>query len=420
MSERKKVLWLSDFNCATGFAQVAHNILNQLQKTGLYDFTVIGINHHGEPYDFHKWPFPIYPAIDVAHMHEVRYRDVFGRQRLLDMLGSGEFDIVFTLQDTFIMEQVGEHIARTKKELAGMGKKAFKWIYYYPVDAPLKSNWVEKSVEQADFPVAYTHFGKRETLVHSGRSDIRVIYHGVNLEAFKPQTRQQKKAFRKEFFAGHADGKFVVTNINRNQARKDIPRTMAAFAEFKKQLPESLLYLHMNGNDAGGNVNEMARFYGLKPLEDYVLPDGFSEHSGYTIERVNDIYNASDVIVSTTLGEGWGLSSTEAMATKTPILFPKNTSLIEIIGENEERGYFAESGASVSEFVCLGAMDNNLYRPATNVASFVHQLHHIHAHRDEARAKAEEAFTWVTENLSWDVIGEQWKEVFALAGKGRA
>ena len=45
---------------------------------------------------------------------------------------------------------------------------------------------------------------------------------------------------------------------------------------------------------------------------------------------LNNIYNASDVYLTTTLGEGWGLTLTEAMATKTPIICPLSTSFIEI------------------------------------------------------------------------------------------
>lgn len=413
MSEKIKVLWLSDFNCATGFAQVAHNILGQLQETGLYEFTVIGINHHGEPYDQKKWDFPIYPARNIKRAGDPRYMDLFGRQRLLDELGTGKYDIVFTLQDTFIMEEIGEAIINTKNELVERGMKPFKWIFYFPVDGPLKPNWVEKAVALSDIPVAYTEYGKAEALKHWEELNIKVVYHGVDTSVFKPLPRAERREFKKKFFAGFAEGKFVVTNVNRNQRRKDIPRTIAAFALFKKQRPESLLYLHMRHHDVGGNILEMARHWGLEPTKDFVVPDKFDEHTGYPVEIVNKIYNVSDVVVSTTLGEGWGLSSIEAMAAKVPVLFPANTALNEIIGDDVRGTKFA-SGATKNSFICLGDEDMNQFRPTADIEDMAAKLVDLYDKKLNAEEKAERAFEWV-QTLSWDTIGEQWKAIFKEA-----
>ena len=51
--KKLNVLWLSGApHLATGFSTVAKNILEQLQATGLYDFTIVGINHYGDCYDY--------------------------------------------------------------------------------------------------------------------------------------------------------------------------------------------------------------------------------------------------------------------------------------------------------------------------------------------------------------------------------
>jgi D-inositol-3-phosphate glycosyltransferase len=401
--EKKKVLWLSDFNCATGFATVAHNIMEQLLKTGKYDFDVVGINHVGEPYDFNRWPFPIYPARHLVKARtDKRYADPFGRQRFLDLLSKGKYDIVFTLQDTFIIEVLASKLVEAKKIFD------FNWIFYYPVDGKVKDSWINKSAILADFPVTYTEFGKKETMRVNASANPRVIYHGVNKNQFYPI--EDGGAFRKAYFQAHAD-KFIVTNVNRNQPRKDIPRTIAAFAKFKKQRPNSALYLHMNPTDVGGNVIEMAEQCGLEPYKDVLVPDKFNECGGYPIDILNKIYNASDVFVSTTLGEGWGLTVTEAMATKTPVIVPDNTSLSEIGAEGRAR--LVKSG---KDFVCLGAAGFNQYRPLTDVEDMVAALIDCHDNRQKYRDMAEKAYQWVI-NLSWDNIGSQWREVFEQASE---
>ena len=47
-------------------------------------------------------------------------------------------------------------------------------------------------------------------------------------------------------------------------------------------------------------------------------------------DTVNLIYNASDVFLTTTLGEGWGLTYSEAAACKIPIVAPYTTSFMEM------------------------------------------------------------------------------------------
>ncbi|NCY12365.1 MAG: glycosyltransferase, partial [Burkholderiaceae bacterium] len=59
------------------------------------------------------------------------------------------------------------------------------------------------------------------------------------------------------------------------------------------------------------------------------------------------MYNASDLYVTTTLGEGWGLTLTEAMATRTPVICPISTSFIEMT-DNGKRVYAVENLIPIS------------------------------------------------------------------------
>lgn len=401
--QKRRVLWLSDFNCATGLATVAHNMIDQLLQAKIYDFDVVGINHMGEPYDFKKWPFPIYPARDFTKTGKsIWYDDPYGRPRFLSLLTKGDYDIVFTLPDVFIMEPIASRIEEIKQT------KNFKWIYYYAIDGKVRENWINNSVLLADYPIAYTHFGKRETMKINPAANPRVIYQGINTGVFYPL--DDIAPFRKMYFREHAD-KFIVANINRNQPRKDIPRSIAAFARFKKERPHSLLYLHMNPADVGGNIIEMAEFWGLKQNVDFMVPEQYDEYQGYPADVLNKLYNASDVVISTTLGEGWGLTVTEAMATKTPVIIPDHTALSEIGAGGRAR--LVKCG---SDHICLGAIDFNQYRPLTDIENLVTALVDCHDNREKHKRMAEQAYKWVI-TLSWDQIGKQWLEVFETASK---
>jgi glycosyltransferase involved in cell wall biosynthesis len=166
----------------------------------------------------------------------------------------------------------------------------------------------------------------------------------------------------------------------------------------------------MAARDQGWYLPDVIKSLGLSLNENVVLPGGeFGPNQGYPIEVVNLIYNSADVVVSTTVGEGWGLSTVEAMATKTPVIFPNNTALTEIIGE--DRGYLVRSGETPNDYIVM-PNDNEVPRPITDVMHMAETLMHVYDNREEAAAKAEVAYKWVMNNLVWDKhIVPQWDKI---------
>ena len=229
----KKVLVLSDFVCTTGFANVSRNILEQLNKTGEYEFDVVAINYFGDP---HEFPYKIYPA-----MVPYRFDDRYGRERALDMLMDGKYDIFFVIQDTFHFIQIGDVIKKMQEELKKRDMKVFKYIHYFPVDGWQPDEWTTKVVNNIEIPVTYTNYASKEINKVNPKLKLDVVYHGTNLKEFYPVDVKTKKSFRHDFFHGLADGKFLITNVNTNWLRKDIPRTLEIFSKFKILNPDSFL-----------------------------------------------------------------------------------------------------------------------------------------------------------------------------------
>lgn len=289
-----KILGFCDSpSCATGFGSVSRNIFEALYRTGRYEIDIFGINYFGDP---HTFPYRIWPA-GVNND-----KDPYGRQKFVTFARQADFDILFLLQDSFILNFLPILLPHLKSKRGD----TFKSILYFPVDSVLKEQWAE-NISGADRLVAYSEFGKREALkVMSDREDMIVIPHGVNTGDFYPLTMQQKESFRREYFKSEAD-KFIITNLNRNQQRKDIPRTIQAFKEFRKHVPNSVLYLHMAMKDQGWDLPAVCEQMGLSTSRDVIFPKNFGPSQGYPREVVNALYNASDVVVSTAYGEGFGL-----------------------------------------------------------------------------------------------------------------
>lgn len=384
--------------CATGFGTVSRNILGGLYATGKYEIDILGINYWGDP---HNFPFRIWPTGINSD------RDPYGRKKVFGMIQQMDFDILFFLQDTFILDFLPE----LHKNLRERGKK-FKSICYYPVDGTPKESWL-RNVDACDYIIAYSEFGKRESIKSlPGMKLPLVIPHGVNTKDYTVMSKNEVAAFRTHFFGAQAN-KFIFTNLNRNQQRKDIPRTIAAFSKFHKDIPQSLLYLHMAKKDQGWDLPEVINAYGLNITEDVIFPENFGPNQGYPRNIVNMIYNASDCVVSTTLGEGWGLSWIEAMATKTPIIMPRNTAMTENI--TEDRGWLVDSGSNPSLFTVV-PNDNEIVRPLVDVDDMVKVMKDVYSDTEEAGRRAKNAFNWVTSSMEWtNNVVPKWQVVFDTA-----
>jgi len=410
MSNKIRVLAWGDYACGTGFGTVMKNIMGEIYKTGQYEIDVVGVNYDGGPYDTKLWPGRLWPAISALRT-QGPYGDVFGRQVFLDLLAQQDYDLVFIVQDTFIVLPIVPQIL----ELQRNKPNSFKTIYYYPFDCAPREEWVTQCVANFDYPVAYTEYAKNESrnFIGAFADKQHVIYHGTNTKNFYPLKPEQREEARRSIFP-HMQDRFIITNVNRNQGRKDISRSLMVLKELRNRgLDKPFLYMHMQETDFGGSVMQMARSIGLDPTKDFALPDPkqFGAHSGFPIEFLNGIYNASDAYLTTTHGEGWGLSITEAMAVKLPVIAPDNTSVPEILGH--DRGWRINSGHTPTHWV-IKDNDNERMRPLMDVEQTADTIEYIMNNPDEAARRADKAYEWI-QKTTWADVCKQWKDLFEEA-----
>jgi len=418
MEKNYKILFLGDYNCHTGFATVSHNIKKQLKNNfgANMQFDVCAINYFGEPYTEQDGTYV------VSAVKSATKKDDFGRFGFLKILkDSNEYDGIFIIQDLGVILPIVPILKTIKEEKIANNKKQFKSIFYFPVDAPLVEKLTE-GLEFFDSIVAYTEYGRNEVLRlrHELKKKIKVIPHGNNPKQFFPLPQNEVLEFRKEYFGRNAD-KFIITNINRNQPRKDIPTTIFSFIEAKKQWEEHqiekqpFLYLHLHPKDPmGWDIRCILAQTDLIEGEDYKLLDIHLANNGASIEMLNKIYNASDVYLTTTLGEGWGLTLTEAMATKTPVICPKSTSFIEMT-DNGKRAYTLDNLIPTSttfdstirqQCDYIEVADTILYI-AKGLQGDYENLNFLENYNNRINS----AYKWM-QGLDWKIISKVWVDLF--------
>jgi glycosyltransferase involved in cell wall biosynthesis len=299
-------------------------------------------------------------------------------------------------------------------------EKRFVSVFYTPVDSHLTTqpDWVKDGCASFDFPTTYTEYGKAEILkvFPELKGKLDVCPHGVSTEDFYPVSADKIELFKRSGM-NKVDfrNKFIVLNVNRNQIRKDYLRCFKAFAELKREVPSAFLLVIAQIFDQGGNLIDMAKQCGLEYGRDWLAPGDYTASRGYSVPIINMCYNIADVVFSTTVGEGWGLSSTECMAVGKPCVFPDNTSLHEILGGGE-RGYLVPCGNTPDQWVCHGVNDSSLIRPAIDVTAAAKALKRVFDNPREASEKAKRGHEWALAH-TWDIVNQFWIKKFEEASQ---
>lgn len=418
----RRILCLFDYKCNTGFSTVSTNIVKELVNAfgSNIDLSIFATNYFGPLVDDR-------PNVHVCSaQNSDPVNNEFGWIGFLNQLNNVDFDGVFIIQDLTAVTaskyggSLVDGLYLKKNAKRQNGKKNFKSIYYFPVDCSMLPVHV-KGLEFFDLSVAYTEYGKKEVLklLPALKGKLKVVPHGNNSGDFYPihdEHFAEIANFRNEYFGEEIpNSRFIISNINRNQPRKDIPNTVFAFMEAKENWPfyeqcKPFLYLHLNPQDPQGWDMELFMAQtGLIENEDYMICPDLIKEQGASLKLMNLIYNASDLYLTTTTGEGWGLTVTEAMATKTPVICPNHTSLTEITG-NGQRAWLLET-----LYPCCSPQGGSMIRKQTDFYEVADKIIEVATeainNTAEYRNKIQSAYQY-TQSLDWKEVCQHWVDYF--------
>jgi glycosyltransferase involved in cell wall biosynthesis len=164
------------------------------------------------------------------------------------------------------------------------------------------------------------------------------VPHGLNHNMFKPLSTSDASyiATRKRI---KDDNKvdFIVMWNNRNIRRKQPGDLILAFKTFVDKLPieqRSKVALLMHTQPVDENGTDLIAIWKTLAPNCKVI---FSEQKLST-QDLNAMYNVADVVVNIGSNEGWGLSSTEAILSGTPIINNVTGGLQDQCGFEDENG----------------------------------------------------------------------------------
>lgn len=336
----------------TGFGRVAQQLLRRWAPH-FERIDICGINYtQGPPRspwdplsEFTRPPFRVFP-LPHPWFHPPHL------QVFLDLLTQAPKDYthVWMMQDLPILS-ANDFPACIDKVKRHFG---VHFSGYLPVDAPVEGVWT-RIVDVLDLPVFYTHYGREQAIqarrtlggelpawCHPANEDL-IIPHGVDHSVFRvlPQADRQEARdyFRKALWPEDRQpeaGTKILVNVNQNSRRKALSDSLSILAELRKDYGDFRLVLHCPPRFDGIDLPAVGRQLGLVEGRDWMHTGALWNNANrpqMDDEWLNRLYNGADGLLTTTLGEGWGMSITEAAAAGCPVFAPEHTSCKEIAGE---------------------------------------------------------------------------------------
>lgn len=223
-------------------------------------------------------------------------------------------DILLTLEDTWVLQGLGAEM---------------NWVPWTPIDhdpAPPDVLSTLKNAPGLLKPIAMSRFGQAE-LKKQG-IDAYYIPHGVNTHLFTPNSEWRAERRQREGW----EDKFVVGTVATNSIeRKNWIASLKAIKEFTSRHDDVIYYMHTEMRHSHGiDLHGLRYSLGLENVT--YFPKIEQLVIGVRTETLAHLYNAFDVFLLPSKGEGFGIPIIEAQACSVPVITTNCTAQPELLG----------------------------------------------------------------------------------------
>ena len=235
--------------------------------------------------------------------------------------------------------------------------KEVLWVPWFPIDSGSVSSLISNRLPPAYERICMSKFGQK--MVEDLGLSCKYAPCATDTKVFAPSDPVAAfKEMNVHIFNKIPEGKFIVSMVAMNKgnpSRKAFFEQFRAFKNLHDKHPDTALYCHTikseMGEQAGVNLVELCKFLGLEIGKDVFFPDPLTIINGYPDVFLNAVYNASDVFMSVTMGEGFGIPILEAQSSGCPVIVGDWTSMSEIcfsgwkVGQEDAQEFWTALGA---------------------------------------------------------------------------
>lgn len=380
-----RLLWVGDGGSHGGFATVTHAIGERLVRDFGHDIHVLAANYLG---DFWNTNLKLY----VANQKEPK--DIVGLSRMVEMCAKLMPDaIVFVNDPRVVLRALLENPWDAEHVLwRGMDSQSgFRWkppiLGYLAIDGyNSPRSW--DILEQRVIRIAMSHHGQ------TAMPEAPVVWHGVDTSVFYPRDKAESKRA-----LGFDPNRFLILRVDKNTWRKDYPSTWRALRPLLRRHPDIDVHFHCQRDAKDGYDLEAVRWNDEDIRDRVTMSENLGGYVGITQEQLATLFSAADLFVSTSWGEGFGLTLLEAMAAGTPVVAQDCSAITEVVGPGgrlikpKDRMY-----VPMGQEHCVPDVDNFTY--------WIERLYESRPMREAlGRAAVEQA-----SKFSWDIAASRFHE----------
>jgi len=387
----------------TGYSKVSHNLLKQIStlspKVKTFHF---GFQRHPGRTSVRKVPEGVI-TYDAAANEDPK-EEGFGFNKIHEYVEMVGPDVVMIYNDPLIIMRFIESMKHER------GKSSYKlWVYLDQVYEGIAQPLIETIRDHSDRIYCFSELWKKKFLEYGPFPDVRVLEHAVDPTVFSCMASASVASVRTNLNV--PSDAILFLNANRNSQRKRLDLTLGGFARLLARNPTKPYHLLIltNASPQSGAFYDLQRIFieelkgqGLDVqthVRKLLLIDS-SPPNLMSDEAINQIYNASDIGVNTSDGEGFGLCQLEHMYTGAPQVVTDvgtyssflNSNVAEFIPK-QGRTYFA------------GSMPHGLWAPTFSMESVADGMEKsIETLEDKRKAVSKYTFK------SWSTVCDSWLE----------
>ncbi len=379
---KPRALWVGDAVITTGFGRVNEAICRRLVDLG-WDLRALGIGYNGDP---HNLPYKIYPAID-PNLGGARN----GMSRIKSVVDAFNPDIIVINDDSWNVGLMIDNMAAQNITTPV--------IAYVAVDSENVREDHGIQMRNLKHAVCHTQFGVEQIQKAGYTGPSSVMPHGVEGTIYKPYSKEDSRTGIPLPMGQDPMEAFIFGAVAMNQPRKRLDLTIAYWTAWWNAAgrPENA-YLYLHTMDKGAwDLRQLRQYFGIKGHL-------FTTSGGQILSDIEmpSLYNAFDVMISTSEGESFGIPVAEAQSCGIPNIAVRCGGLPSWAGDSV---YWVEP----SYYTFTANWTNTLRRMASET-DYVKAMQDMYSNAD-LRAEYRERGLKKAAQLTWDAAGIHFDKV---------
>jgi glycosyltransferase involved in cell wall biosynthesis len=304
----------------TGYSKVVFNLLKQLStlapKVKTYHF---GFQRHPSNSNLRKVPSGIV-AYDAAANEDPK-EEGFGFNKIHEYLEMVNPDVVMIYNDPLIIHRFIEAMKFKK------GESSYKlWLYVDQVYEGIAPPLIETMNKNADRIYCFTQYWADVYAKYGSFPEIRILENAVDKTLFTKMDPSARTMIRKSM--GIDSESILIVNANRNTQRKRHDLAIMGFVDLLRRNPTKPYYMMIvtGLNPQHGSYYDAGRIFQTELARQGMNKDDYMKRlmlvdtskTPLPDTAINEIYNAADLGINLSDGEGFGLCQIEHLYTGAP------------------------------------------------------------------------------------------------------